>query len=233
MDSPVTIVGCGSVGSFVAEMLARSGIHRLLLVDKEVFESTNLARHILDTASLLMPKASALRGHIIRRFPESSIEHDGRDARHPEVIARISDYAAALNIVATGDTNTDMTLSQICARGVIGSCCFIWVEANLQAGHLVYQPRRCSKTLVDDLHGQGADGRFLYQNRIIANPDDAQCQDHACQFSFTPYSAADLLLFVAAAVRKVIEWIEDPPQQMEVFRWRIGNCETWETLPPP
>ncbi len=232
MDYPVAIVGCGSVGSFVADMLARSGIRRLLLVDKEVFESTNLARHILDTASLLMPKAAALRGHIVRRFPESSIDDDGRDARHPEVIARISQYAAAFNIIATGDTNTDMTLSRICASGGIGSCCFIWVEANLQAGHLVYQPRRCSKKLVD-LHGQGADGRFLYQNRIIANPDDAQCQDHACQFSFTPYSAADMLLFVAAVVRKVIKWVELPPRQIEVLRWRIGNWETWEALPPP
>lgn len=229
LDCSIAVVGCGSVGSFFADILARSGVRRLLLVDKEILESTNLARHVLDSSSLLIPKAAGLCSHILRRLPESKIDHDVRDARHPEVIYRISNYAAALNVVATGDTNTDMTLSQLCSRGEIGNCCFIWVEANLQAGHLVYQPHRCATTLVD-LHGEGADQRFLYRNRIIGNPDDARCQDHACQFSFTPYSAADLILFVAAAVRKVIEWIEEPPQQMQLLRWQMGN---WESLPPP
>jgi hypothetical protein len=31
----------------------------------------------------------------------------------------------------------------------------------------------------------------------------------------------------------VIEWIMNPPQQMQVLRWQIANCAQWESLPRP
>lgn len=42
----VVIVGIGGVGSFAAEALARSGIGKLILVDKDVIDKTNVNRQI-------------------------------------------------------------------------------------------------------------------------------------------------------------------------------------------
>ncbi len=231
MEKSVAVVGCGSIGSFMADMLSRSGIRRMLVLDRETLESANLPRHLLDVGGLYLPKADQLRVWLGRRFPEGEfVAHIG-DARKPEGIKRIADFGSALNVVATGDTNTDMTISELCRLGRIGACCFVWVEAGLQAGHVVYQPGGCSNTLVD-LHGPEGDGRFLYRHRLLMDPAQGRCQEPACQFTFTPYSATDAVLFATAATRKVIEWLKEPPQEMRILRWRIVTANNWEVLNP-
>ncbi|MFD3449344.1 ThiF family adenylyltransferase [Microbacteriaceae bacterium 4G12] len=45
-NSTVGILGIGGVGSFAAEALARSGVGRLILVDKDVVDITNVNRQI-------------------------------------------------------------------------------------------------------------------------------------------------------------------------------------------
>ncbi|MGQ0415090.1 tRNA threonylcarbamoyladenosine dehydratase, partial [Bacillus sp. HC-TM] len=45
-NSTVGILGIGGVGSFAAEALARSGVGRLVLVDKDVVDITNVNRQI-------------------------------------------------------------------------------------------------------------------------------------------------------------------------------------------
>jgi hypothetical protein len=74
MDKSIALVGCGSLGSFMADLLSRSGVRRMLIIDKETLESANLARHILDAAGLFLPKASQLCLRLKQRFPESEFE---------------------------------------------------------------------------------------------------------------------------------------------------------------
>lgn len=45
-NSTIGILGIGGVGSFSAEALARSGVGRLVLVDKDVVDITNVNRQI-------------------------------------------------------------------------------------------------------------------------------------------------------------------------------------------
>ncbi len=42
----VIVAGCGGVGSFAIESLARSGVGRLVLIDKDVVEETNINRQL-------------------------------------------------------------------------------------------------------------------------------------------------------------------------------------------
>lgn len=48
-ESTVAIVGCGGLGGTMAEELARLGIGRLILVDGDVFEESNLNRQLFST----------------------------------------------------------------------------------------------------------------------------------------------------------------------------------------
>jgi molybdopterin-synthase adenylyltransferase len=54
----VAIVGCGGLGGYIIEMLARLGIGRLTVIDGDVFEASNLNRQLLAT-SLNMGKSKA------------------------------------------------------------------------------------------------------------------------------------------------------------------------------
>ncbi|MAA51693.1 MAG: thiamine biosynthesis protein ThiF [Phycisphaerae bacterium] len=59
-DSSVVVIGCGALGTVAADLLARAGIGRLHLIDRDIVEPTNLQRQILFAESDLgRPKASA------------------------------------------------------------------------------------------------------------------------------------------------------------------------------
>lgn len=64
-DSHVMVVGLGGVGSWCVEALARSGVHRLTLVDMDHVAESNINRQIQATSDTLgMAKGEALRQRI-------------------------------------------------------------------------------------------------------------------------------------------------------------------------
>ena len=50
-DATVMVVGCGAVGSFAIEALARSGVGHIVLVDFDVVEDSNINRQIFALSS--------------------------------------------------------------------------------------------------------------------------------------------------------------------------------------
>lgn len=55
-ESTVAIVGCGGLGGTMAEELGRLGIGRLILVDGDIFEESNLNRQLFSTENNLGEK---------------------------------------------------------------------------------------------------------------------------------------------------------------------------------
>ena len=56
------VVGCGALGSFAIDQLARAGVGTLTLVDRDIVEATNLQRQTLFTMAdveCATPKADA------------------------------------------------------------------------------------------------------------------------------------------------------------------------------
>ena len=56
----VAVIGCGSGGSTIADMLAKAGMGKLVLVDPDKLESGNLKRHVLTMDYVGMNKAEAM-----------------------------------------------------------------------------------------------------------------------------------------------------------------------------
>ncbi len=58
LRSSAAVIGCGGLGGYAAEILARAGVGRLVLVDSDVFDESNLNRQLLATEKTLgAPKA--------------------------------------------------------------------------------------------------------------------------------------------------------------------------------
>lgn len=53
MDSKVCVIGCGGLGGYAIEMLARLGVGNITVVDGDIFEESNLNRQILSSQSNL------------------------------------------------------------------------------------------------------------------------------------------------------------------------------------
>lgn len=69
MDAKVGIIGCGTLGTHVAEYLARGGVREFVLVDYDDMEYGNLVRHTLTASSVGDAKASAIAVHLESLHP--------------------------------------------------------------------------------------------------------------------------------------------------------------------
>jgi molybdopterin-synthase adenylyltransferase len=77
LNSRVLIVGCGALGAAHAEMLARAGVGRLRIVDRDFVEFTNLQRQTLfkeSDAAERLPKAVAAKQRIAEINSEVEVE---------------------------------------------------------------------------------------------------------------------------------------------------------------
>lgn len=68
------IVGAGSVGSFIAEVLARHGVGRLTLVDPDIVEPANLSRTTYEWSDVGDSKVAALERRLRRIRPDAHID---------------------------------------------------------------------------------------------------------------------------------------------------------------
>lgn len=69
-NARVAVVGLGGVGGHVLEMLARAGVGRLLLIDGDVVDESNLNRQIIATTDTVgVPKAQAAKDRVLAINP--------------------------------------------------------------------------------------------------------------------------------------------------------------------
>lgn len=67
------IVGAGAIGSAVAELLIRAGMHRLVVIDDEDLTAGNLTRHTLALDEVGLLKASAMAARLNRLSPHAAV----------------------------------------------------------------------------------------------------------------------------------------------------------------
>lgn len=73
-NSTVAVLGIGGVGSFAAEALARSGVGRLILIDKDDVDITNVNRQIMALLSTIgQPKADLMKARIKDINPDCEV----------------------------------------------------------------------------------------------------------------------------------------------------------------
>ena len=70
----MAIVGCGSIGSALADMLVRAGVGSLTLIDPELLKIENTGRHVLTRSDVGQPKAEALARRLLEVNPELRVE---------------------------------------------------------------------------------------------------------------------------------------------------------------
>lgn len=100
----VFVLGCGALGSVVAELLARAGVRHLILADRDVVELTNLQRQVLfderDAVGKL-PKAVAAQRRIARINAEVRVTAVVDDVNHENIEA----LAAGADLLVDGLDN--------------------------------------------------------------------------------------------------------------------------------
>ncbi len=88
LASRVLICGCGALGSVLANTLARTGVGRLRIVDRDFLELSNLQRQVLydeDDVAAGLPKAVAAEAKLRRINSQIEIEAIVADVDHTNI----------------------------------------------------------------------------------------------------------------------------------------------------
>ncbi|MFN2516604.1 MAG: ThiF family adenylyltransferase [Pyrinomonadaceae bacterium] len=117
LNSRALIIGCGALGSAQAESLARAGVGRLRIADRDFVEASNLQRQTMFTehdASERMPKAVAAANHIREINREIEVEAEIADVNYSNIERLIKDCDVVLD--GTDNFATRYLINDACVK---------------------------------------------------------------------------------------------------------------------
>ncbi len=113
--SRVVIIGCGALGTVVANTLARAGVGKIVIIDRDFVELNNLQRQVLFTeADVGRPKAIAAAANLARINSTIEVEPVVKDVNHTNVESMIR--GADLVLDGTDNFHTRLVINDACVK---------------------------------------------------------------------------------------------------------------------
>lgn len=207
----VALVGCGSLGSQVARLLALAGVVELRLVDPEVLEWANVGRHVLGAMARGKSKALALANQLGREFPHSRFV--GYNRRWQQCANVLEGCDLIISTMGSLDDEGELTMWQ---RNHAGKrILFGWTE-----------PRGCAAQAVAILPGAGCllcgfDGSGDPEFQVTKWAQVPLQREAACGNWFMPYGAGEIM---SAAVLTAELALDILTERAEPGRHRVQSC---------
>lgn len=225
----VAIVGVGSVGSKIAEMLVRSGIDRLVLVDGDIFLPANLERHVLDWRDVGFRKAHAVKRRLLHIAPGATIEVVDENLnwqRSAKTHARQVEVVADCDLVvdATGDTPSAFMLGAIAFESTKPFVSAEVFEGGLGALVARSMPGR------DPPYVDGRAAYTAYCDRMSVQPPPSGRRTYeALNEAGEPLVADDAAVTIAAAhaARIILDILDEKVGEMDAAWLLIGCRAGW------
>lgn len=221
-ESHVVLIGAGSLGSRVAEMLCAAGVGQLTILDHDDMEAGNIGRHLLGVDTIRGNKAKETSRALLRRFPHLSLngiplkwEEALNIPKHKEEL-----LGADLILSTTGELQSNLFLNRFLVsysrKRPVPDTIFAWAEAYCCAGKAV---------LVNSVSGClecGIEGGRTVKSESCTFPRERLLKTlvPACGDSFMPYGALEMNPIASMTAKFSIEVIlgdvESPSQRVYV-----------------
>ncbi|MCG8400779.1 MAG: ThiF family adenylyltransferase, partial [Firmicutes bacterium] len=88
LNATALVVGCGALGTVIANMLARAGVGHLVIADRDFIEITNLQRQVLfdeDDVANAIPKAEAAKAKLASINSQVNVSAVVDDVNHTNI----------------------------------------------------------------------------------------------------------------------------------------------------
>jgi adenylyltransferase/sulfurtransferase len=117
LQSRAVLIGCGALGTVIAETLVRAGIGHLRICDRDFIEKDNLQRQVLfdeDDIAANLPKAQAATTKLARINSSVTVEPIVRDVNH----ANIEKLTEGFELILDGTDNfeTRFLINDLCVK---------------------------------------------------------------------------------------------------------------------
>jgi molybdopterin/thiamine biosynthesis adenylyltransferase len=234
-DKTVAIVGCGSVGSEIAMLMARSGVGTIKLIDGDSLDAENIYRHRLggrylnfepspkDKVVRKLSKVSALKSEI-----KTNIPHIHVDAFQCLLsVHNIESIMTGVDIiiVAIGNPSISLLLNRSLKKHQFDNVIFCWNEPDGYGGHSV-------ATNLDQ----------ICLECILYKKSDPSTTIHLVEFGqhisknltgcagvFTPFSYLDSTKTASLAAQQAITFLTSDNMTSKVTSWKGTDKGTLQT----
>lgn len=213
----VSVVGCGSVGGFIADTVRHFQPEQLTLVDPQTLDVHNIPRHFCDMSAVGLNKARAVSLALSCFDP-----HLQPRAYDGDVLDILRTDAGRLTpsewtFIAVGNVAVERRVNALSRRIALGTVVYVWVGPHAIEGHAVVVPsaaRGCFECLLD------SDGHVGV--RVLEDPGRFERADAGCRASYLPYSGLDVQTFARDMTRAVLTRTET--REPVVLTW-IGDID--------
>jgi len=224
-EAKICVVGCGSVGGYIADMLASSGVGKLTLIDNDIFEIENLHRHFLNPIYLFWLKAMALKHYLELKYPFVKIEFLNKDFLDIEESEFWMNFDSI--IIAIGAASYERKFNEYIRSNQINTPVITtWVEPFGVGGHAVATIPEKNGCLACAYINNENDLPDLYPNLSFVARDQYVLQSlGGCGTEFMAFSSIDSMqtanIAAKLALRSVkgeiphgisVSWRSDSPQ---------------------
>lgn len=219
-DKKVCLIGCGSVGGYIADMLSSSGVGEITLVDPDKFQLENLHRHYLGAHTIGNFKTDALKLTLEYKYPFIKINTSKSrllDYCNFEKLTRFD-----LVICATGNVTHQRRINEFIVQNKIPTpLIFCWVEAYGVGGHAVAVLPNSQGCLNNVFIDNESDEPSLYPNINFIRKDQKIKKNHAgCGTEFIAYSNIDAIQTATISSQLALKVLSNNLENSGYISWR-------------
>ncbi|SFU61197.1 E2 family protein B [Pseudoduganella namucuonensis] len=210
LSKRVLLLGCGSLGCQVAEVLARSGVGKIDIVDMEIFDGPNISRHVLGMSAVRRGKAPSVAACITKEIPRIVVQGFAETAQR-WVLEHCKPGKHDLVIDCTADSGVRQFLALNRDR-LLGDVpvAHAWVEPFCSATHVVASMLDAPWPATDPVHPNVSAATY---------PASTKVQLPACSDGFHPYGSSDIMQAAGFCSERIISIIDRPLEVSTVWSY--------------
>lgn len=222
----VLLLGCGSIGGYIANNICQSGATNLDILDDDIFQAGNVHRHWLGFDCIhpnkIRYKSDLVKEKLENKYPYVDIDSLNFIDRKVETfladISRLKHYD--LIISALGEPTLNLEINKLLYEHSITVpflCCFN--EPYGIGGHVIVvnlDRKSCLQCLYTDLISSEI---ISFRGSLVAPNQNFKKNVSGCSSSFVPYSCIDSQQTAILATRKSIDILEGHLTKNMLYSW--------------
>lgn len=196
----VAIIGCGSLGSLLADMLLLSGTSSYVLNDNEILRFENIARHSRGYWYEGCYKVNAIKFGLEKHNPNIKCQCYTDDAHI--FLDQKADILNSCDVifVAVASFPVEHHICKLVNKGTITKpVVILWVEPYSLGGHALIIKK--SQDLFEELFEQST---FDFRYSLVSNSSSLLKREAGCQSTYMPYSGFNLQMFITNIIERVM-----------------------------
>jgi hypothetical protein len=202
-DAKIALIGCGALGSVLAELLVRGGVHDLLLIDHDLLVAGNLVRHTLTGEDIGKNKAVAIAQRLSSVAPFSSIIANDKPlpVLKTDIEELLEDHEIVIDCTAADDVSLALSLGWWSIERLFVSA-FVGYEAKRtflfsHQGHTF--PHQLFHKRIDPL---------LLEEKVLWSGRGETLEGAGCWSPLFPARLDDILVAASSCIKVIEELVE-------------------------